>query len=343
MKRSIPYFFITLSFFLSGCKCSKCQSDPDVISTRYLHRYGYDVSPQEWKEANYPGKVITTLRDGVIVTASYEDHKLHGEMTRTYPHSQTIATRSVYQKGSLVKKTYYDIRGIPQKEETFLAPSHMQTMHWYQNGSPMHLEEYRNSSLIEAKYYNPQNETECKVVSGEGTRLVRDEHGRIVMRETISHGKPILQETFYPHGVPHIVKSLSQGFIHGEMKVYEKTGELISIENYHQDTLHGKAIYYQKGNRYLEVGYQNGFKHGIEKHFVDGKTLVEETQWFEGKKHGPSIVYFDGMSKTQWYYNDEPVSKEKYRQLSALEENIAIMQERVFRSQLENIAETAVR
>lgn len=332
MKRSVPFFLIPISLFFVGCHCSKCQSDPEVVSERYIHKYGYDVSPKEWQETSYPGQVVTTLRDGTVITASYDDHQLHGEMTKTFPHSQKIAERSQYKKGLLVKKMHYNISGSPEREETYLSPSHIRTRQWYKNGTPMSMEERLGQELIEAEYYNARNETDYSIKQGEGTRIIRDDHERISLRETISQGYPILRETFHAHGIPHTVAALLNGHLHGEKKVYALTGELIASEHYDRNALHGKATYYQNGARYLEIDYTNGLKNGAERHFVDGTTLVEETEWYEGKKHGPSTVYFDGMSQTRWYYNNQIVSKEKYRQLSLQEENIAIMQARSLRN-----------
>ena len=72
----------------------------------------------------------------------------------------------------------------------------------------------------------------------------------------------------------------------------------------------------------------NGLKDGVERHFIDGQTVVEETEWTEGQKHGPSVVFFDGMSRTRFYYNNRPVTKERYRELCEQAENIARSEER---------------
>ena len=321
------------SLFFSGCSCTKCQQDSDVVSKRYIHKYGYDVSPKEWEANNYPGKVITTLHDGITVTSAYNNGVLDGETTTTHPHSHILAARSLYERGTLCKTTSYDSRGIPEKEVDFLSPSRRQITRWYKSGVPMSIEVYEADELLSGAYHNSSNEVEYKVTQGEGMRVSRDERGKVVMRETILRGYPILKETFYPHGIPQGVTPLLGKAVHGEKKVYARTGEPVSSEQYDQGFLHGQALYYQNGLRYLEVSYQKGLKHGTERHFVDGETLVEETQWYEGKKHGPSIVHFDGISQTRWYYNDELVSKDKYRQLSLQEDNIAIMQERSFPSQ----------
>lgn len=328
MRRFSPLYIALSGLFVFGCQNSGKDQNENIVSKRYIHKYGYDVSKDEWDGANYPGQVITTLRNGVTVTSSYEDGILHGPTTYTFPHSHTTESLNIYEKGTLVKKVTYDIRGIPQKEELFLSPSHLKTTKWYQKGTPLSVEEHHNNELLEGEYYNEKNETTSRVVNGSGIRIVRDQHENIASKETIENGLPILKETFHPHGIPHIILPLSGGKIHGEKKVFAPTGEPVSVETYKLNALHGPATYYQNGCRYLEMNYQDGLKHGKERHFVDGETVVEETEWIEGQKHGPSVVFFDGMSQTRFYYNNQIVSKEKYQELCDIEENIAIMSDR---------------
>jgi len=331
MKRLIPLFVPLLALFAVGCHNSNQGKNEQVVSERYIHKYGYDVSKEEWETATYPGQVITTLRNGITVTASYEDGMLHGATTYTYPHSHTTESLNIYERGNLVKKTSYNIRGIPFKEEVFLSPSHAKITRWYTSGTPLSVEEYHNTELLEGEYYNKNNEVMQRVAKGTGIRITRDQHEQVIAKETIESGYPVKRETFHSHGIPHTVVPLSGGKIHGEKKVFAPSGEPISSENYRHNVLHGPATYFQNGYRYLEVSYRNGFKHGIERHFVDGETIVEETEWYDGQKHGPSIVYFDGMSKTRFYYNNTPVTKERYRELLEQEENIAIMNDRAKR------------
>lgn len=328
MKRFIPFVLPLLALFAVGCHNSSRDSEDQVVSKRFIHKYGYDVSKEEWETASYPGQVITTLRNGITVTASYEDGILNGPTTYTYPHSQTTESLNIYERGNLVKKTSYNIRGVPQKEEVFLSPSHVKVTRWYTAGTPLSVEEYHNTELLEGEYYNRNNEVEFRVSKGSGMRITRDQHEQMVAKETIENGYPVLRETFHPHGVPHAIIPLSGGKIHGEKRIFAPSGEPISSETYKLSVLNGPATYFQNGCRYLEVSYKNGLRHGAERHFVDGETIVEETQWYEGNKHGSSIVFFDGMSKTRWYYNNTPVTKERYRELIEQEENIAIMNDR---------------
>src|SRR6267154_4884075 len=96
MKRCIPIFFSLLGILTFGCHNSNRENE-EVISKRYIHKYGYDVSKEEWESTGYPGQVITSLRNGVTITASYEDNFLHGPTTHTYPYSQTMESLSTYE------------------------------------------------------------------------------------------------------------------------------------------------------------------------------------------------------------------------------------------------------
>ena len=328
--KKFPSLYIALSgLFIFGCQNSSKDQNEHVVAKRYIHKYGYDVSKEEWDTASYPGQVITTLRNGVTITSSYESHLLHGPTTYTFPHSQVTQFLHVYKEGNLVKKITYNMRSIPQIQELFLAPSHVKITKWYQKGTPMSVEEYHNNEIVEGEYYNEKNEMINQVIKGSGIRVIRDEHENISSKETVDNGFSSLKQTFYPHGIPHTIIPLCNGKIHGEKKVFALTGEPISVETYHFDLLHGPALYYQNGCRYLEINYRDGLKDGKEYHFVDDKTVIEETEWMQGQKHGLSTIFIDGIPHTRFYYNDQLVSKEKYRELCEMEDNIAIMSDRV--------------
>lgn len=327
MKWFTPIALSMLVFSLTGCNKGNSKKE-EVVSKRYIHKYGYDVSKEEWESADYPGQVITTLRNGVTISATYEDGILSGPTTYTYAHSGTRQAVELYEHGNLIKKVSYSIRGIPTQEELFISPTNIKTTKWYPSGTPMSVEETMNGEILEGQYLSLSNETEARIQKGSGTRILRDEEGNLLEKETIQNGYPILRETYYESGSPHEQIPLSGGVLHGELKVFAKTGEPVSIQKYSMGVMHGLATYFQNGYRYLEMPYVEGMKEGIERHYIDGENLVEETEWLEDKKHGTSTVYCDGIAHTKWFYNGEKVSKEKYNYLLDRERTIAIMNER---------------
>lgn len=326
-KKLLPFVGIAL-MSLCGCQQSSKTKKNDIVSQRYIHKYGYDVSKEEWKNNLYPGQVVTTLKNGVTVISSYEDGVLHGATSFTYAHSQTMESLQIFERGNLVKKTSFDIKGVPKKEEVFLSPGHVRTKLWYKTGTPMCLEETLDSKLIEGEYFTAENDVESKVEAGEGIKTIRLEDGSLLSRESFKDGICVAKETYFPSGSPETMTYFYKGQLHGEKKVFGASGDPIAVENYSYGKLHGLSTYFQNGYKYLESPYKLGKKEGIERQYIDGESIVEETEYHAGLKHGPSTFYSDGISKTEWYYNNDYVSRNKYEELSAREKMISIMNER---------------
>ena len=326
-KKLLPLVGIAL-IGLCGCQHSSKTKKNDIVSQRYIHKYGYDVSKDEWKNNLYPGQVVTTLKNGVTVISSYEDGVLHGPTSFTYAHSQTLESLQVFERGHLVKKTSFDIKGVPNKEEVFLSPGHVKTKLWYKTGTPMCMEETLENKLIDGEYYTLQNDLETKVEAGEGTKTIRSEEGLLLSKESFNQGICVAKETFFSNGSPESITFFKDGLIHGEKRVFGLSGDPISVENYAYGKLHGLSSYFQNGYKYLESPYKTGKKEGVERQYIDGESLVEETEYHAGLKHGSSTFYSDGISKTEWYYNNEYVSRGKFEDLSDREKMISIMNER---------------
>lgn len=325
MKKSYLIVFPLIAMTLMSCSDSEKKQ---IISQRYVHKYGYDVSKEEWKAEVYPGHVLTTLRDGKTITEPYEDGLLHGSKTETYPHSQTIQTLEQYERGNLVKRVSYNIRGVPQKEEVYKAENHVLVTTWYPNGTPKSNEEFRDDILISGQYLNTSNETDSRIENGTGERTVRNQSGDVLAKEVFNNYLLTYVETYYPNNTPHTTTSYENNLLHGEKKEFAMTGEPLSVEYYYKGLKHGLATYYQNGYKYSEVPYVHGLKNGVERHYIDGDIIVEETEYHDGIKQGSSVLYCDGSAKTTWYFENQIVSRAKYEQLMDRHEFIMSMQNR---------------
>ncbi len=321
-KNSLILTLISLA--MVGCNYNNSQKN--VISRRYVHKYGYDVSSDEWQTAKYPGQVLTMLKDGKTIVESYEDSLLHGYRTESFPHSQTIEKQETYERGKIVKRVTYNIRGVPQNEEIFISPTHILVTTWYQTGSPRCKEEYKDDILINGQYYTISNEVDSKIDNGNGDRVSRNQSGDMLSKDIFVNNAITYTETYYQNNYPHTTTFYNNGLEDGEKKIFEMTGEPISVEHLHKGEKHGLCTYYQNGYKYQESIYKNGLKDGVERHFVDGEIIVEETQYKNGVKHGPSIVYCDRSAKTTWYFENERVNKNKYEQLMNRQEAILSIQ-----------------
>ncbi|MCB1118048.1 MAG: hypothetical protein KDK50_05675 [Chlamydiia bacterium] len=327
MRKKFAGFLALLGLALVGCQDNTNQNQ-QVISERYIHKYGYDVSKEDWSKNGYPGQVITNLRNGITITSRYEDGKLHGTTTYTFPHSTTLESAHLYDRGQLVKKTSFNVRGIPTAEEVYLSSTHRKLTTWHTDGTPLRIEEYDNGRLVEGEYFTTNNKVESRINKGEGVRTVRNEQGQLVARETIENGLVAMRTEYYSSGTPHTITGLLNGNLHGTKRTFAASGEPLAIENWTNGVPNGIFTYFQNGAKYVETPYFEGEKEGIERHYVDGEILVEETEWHGNKRHGPSIIYLDGYNTVEWYYTNEKVSKEKYDELCEQERHIARLSQR---------------
>src|SRR3569832_1842673 len=60
MRRIVTPLALCLTLFLAGCRSNT--QDNNVVSERYIHKYGFVVSKNEFEERKYPGQVITSLK-----------------------------------------------------------------------------------------------------------------------------------------------------------------------------------------------------------------------------------------------------------------------------------------
>ncbi len=314
------YLLGFFGLFLTGCSksCEEC----NVVSTRYIHKYGYAVSKDEFEERQYPGQVVTALKNGVTITSTYENGVLHGLSRHTFPHSQTVETDYLYNQGSLVKINVYDVTGMPLREEVVLSPTRRSSTKWYSSGTPLSIEEFAGEELVEAQYFNRQNEVEARVQKGKGTRIVRNIQGVLLSKDEIEEGYVTKREAFYANGSPESVAYYIQGVLHGETKSYTQNGEPLAVKEYIAGKLHGKTTFFKNGARYVDVHYLDGLKNGLEIHYIDGNVVSQEIVWENDHKHGPSKYYVDSIAEVEYYYDGELVSEGKWKELNQLDDMI---------------------
>lgn len=320
--RTFTLFCLAAAIGLTSCQKSRKEST--VVSTQYIHKYGYAVTKEEWDSHNYPGQVVTHLRDGVTLTKTYEAGLLHGPCTYTYPYSEMIHHFYLYDKGDLVKQIDYDSTGMPEIQKSILSPTRYQLIYWYKDGTPRAIEDYSNEELLDGQYLSRSNEVEAKVEQGKGTRITRDKEGLLLAKETIESGYSTEKETFYPSGTLESVTHYATGKLHGEKQTFSTSGEPISDEEYLNGLLHGKSTYYRNGNKFQEISYIAGQKNGLETHYLDGEQISYQVLWENDKKHGPEQYFTAGGTiTTHYYYNGELVSQRKYDELQKLDDMIA--------------------
>lgn len=315
-------FILPVLALLSLAGCHNDNKDNNVVSQRYVHKYGYAVSKNEFEERKYPGQVVSVLKTGVTVTSTYEGGQLHGPTTHTHPHSTSVESYYLYNQGNLVKQIFYDVQGMPLREQIQLSPTRFATTEWYNDGTPKALEEYAGEELVEGQYFTRHNDVEARVEKGHGLRIIRDIQGVLQAREEIDQGYVARRDTFYASGAPESSIAFIRGSLHGEKKSFAENGEPLAVKEYVNGKLHGKTTFYKNGAKAVEVHYLDGMRNGLEIHYIDGAIISQEILWENDKKHGPSKYFVDGIAQVEYYYDGDKISETRWKELSQLDQLI---------------------
>lgn len=301
---------LVLVFMLAACARHQPQYHAEaVVEESYVHRYGVPIAPSDWTARGESGKVVSTLRNGVVVTKSYSNGVLQGETTYTFPHSEVIERVETYNQGTLFQTLTYSRVGAPVEKITYPAPGRKQTQSWYDNGALRSEESYEQELLVKGDYYDNAHRLESKIENATGLRTQRDGTGHLSSTEKVEGGVVVLEQQFYPNGSLRQLTPYVHGQIEGTVKKYLPTGEPDVFETWVAGEQNGIAIFFEHGEKVAEVPFVRGVREGIEKRYKDGVTVVEEITWSENEQHGPTTAYIGQTAQTEWYYKGKPVTR----------------------------------
>lgn len=321
MLLSLPSFILLTS-------CQNSGSFDQVVSQTFVHKYGFETTPEEWEAREQDGQVVSMLKNGVKVTRSYQNGQLHGPTTYTFPHSSVVEKLLVYDLGTLLKESINDPAGVPIKEEVYEFDNRIIISFWDQKGVPLSVEEYDDEILMDGKYYNPEHELEGEVVEGFGEKIKRDRSGLLISRDIIQNGVIASRMTFHPNGNIQTISHYHDYQLHGEQRKFTASGRPLMELNWNHGVLDGSKIIYRNNAKVAEIPYINGQKHGTELHFDDLGNLIAEIEWRNDKKHGMSKLFSEETTDTEWYFKGKAVSKERFK---VLEERDAYFNNREIR------------
>lgn len=310
----------------SGFLMTACQNHgafDQVISQKYVHKYGFDVSAEEWDERYQDGLVIEDLKNGVRITRCYENGKLHGTTSHTFPNSPVVEKALVYAQGNLLKETLYDPQGMPIREDLYeFEDRHMITL-WSDHGVPLSIEEYENEILINGSYYTTEHELEARVEGGYGYRMRRTRDGDIISRDQMQNGLIAQRTTYHPNGEIHTVSNYSDYQLHGPQFKFTAQGRPLMELSWNHGILDGTKVIYRNGLRVAEIPYEQGQKQGIETHYDDLGNMISQTLWKDDKKHGCCKSFTEESVDSDWFFQGMLVDKDRFDLLEQREQIIA--------------------
>ncbi len=302
-----------VSCLFYSCSCSKCDSSVPVVSQQYVHKYGFDVSPDEWVQRASEGKIISMLENGVKATESFENGILHGMASYTFPYSDIVEKVKVYDQGILLKEVLQDRKGVPIQEEMYEFDNRKILTLWDHNGAPLSVEEYNGESLVEGTYYNSVGDIESTVQEGTGTRIKRDRLGKLLIKDQMEGGILSCRTTYHPNNQVEMISHYDNYTLHGEQTVFTPSGKLHIKAGWDHGKLHGLKIVYKEGVPYLETSYRCGKKNGPERQYDEDGSLISEVFYWEDLKHGTSTNINGYKVQQDWFYYGKPVSAQQYK------------------------------
>lgn len=319
LKKILTLSLVSLFTFFS---CQKAD-DKEIVSERFVHKYGFDLTEKEWNSRDQNGQIITVLKNGITKKSEYKSGVLHGVTTYSFPFSSIIQEKIEYNEGSPTKNTTYELNGLPIQEISYSPENKKIITVWDKNGVPVSMEEYDNSLLISARYFNSQNEIENTINGGNGFRIKKDREGKLLSKEVVESGKITKRTTFHPNGEIQSICSFVDYKLNGLQKTFDAAGNPLTQTSWVNGQKDGISTLYREGKPYLETVYKDGKKEGIEKEYNLSGALVKEIHWESDKKHGCSKYYYEGYTDVQWYWKGIAVDLKKYQTMDLKEEFIA--------------------
>ena len=322
MKRLSPYI---AALIVASCQTN---TSPDqIVSQKFVHKYGFDLTEQEWEQRAQEGQVISMQKNGVTITRTYENGNLHGPTTYTFPNSSTVEKILVYDQGNLLKETIQDSKGVPIREEVYEFDERLILTFWNDKGVPLSVEEYHGERLVEGKYFSAEHELEAQVDNGNGFRTKRDRSGLLISRDQIEDGIMAARTTYHPNGQVHTVSHYQDYMLHGEQTKFTTLGRPLMSLSWDCGVLNGTKTVYRNGIKVAEIPYVHGQKNGMEYHYDDLGNLIAEILWRNDKKHGCCKSYTEDSQDSEWFFNGALVSEEKFELLEMREQMIADFQQ----------------
>lgn len=303
--------------------CQSTTSPEQIVSQKFVHKYGFGLTEDEWDQRAQEGQVIATLNNGVTITRSYENGNLHGKTTHTFPNSPTVERVMLYDQGSLLKETVQDANGVPIQEETYEFDDRLILTHWNEKGVPLSVEEYNGELLVDGKYYSSEHELEAQVENGNGFRTKRDRSGLLISRDQIENGIMSARTTYHPNGQVHTVSHYHDYMLHGEQTKFTVSGRPLMSLRWDRGVLDGMKTVYRNGLKVAAIPFVHGQKNGTELHYDDLGNLIAEIIWRDDKKHGCCKSYTEDSQDSEWFFNGSLVSAEKFDLLENRERMIA--------------------
>lgn len=313
--KKIALVVIAGSLVLGGC-ARRLHNPHEVLDQTYIHPYGVPVEENNWQSQGSSGQVVSTLKSGVVVTKTFSGGILEGETSYTFPHSELIEKREIYSNNVIQKETNFHRNGTPSYQIEYTSPGTQKILTWYDNGATQCSEILENGLIAQGEYFDLTHRLDSRIDNANGFRTRRDAFGNREGVDSVVNGEMILTKTFHQNGTVKEEIPYVKGRVEGQLKTYLPDGVPVSLETWVNGQKTGTTRLFENGEIVADVPYMNGSKEGIEKRYRNGKIVVAEISWVENNLHGPYVSYVGEVTKTDYFYQGNSVSRSVYDKMT---------------------------
>lgn len=198
MKR----LFFICALALSPLAYGAVQKDPMLMKETFRNNYGIIVSKQEWNKRGCDGSITRVFKDGTTTLEVYAQGALHGEVTRTFPHSTTLAVIETYDQGRLLSKKTFFPNALPAKEEVYHEDGSFSLTRWPDNNNsdtitdPCFVEKTYGGRVLEGHYTSFNGKYSSTILNGEGVRSTFSSDSILLTEESFNDGVMVKKRHF---------------------------------------------------------------------------------------------------------------------------------------------------
>ncbi|WP_213318710.1 toxin-antitoxin system YwqK family antitoxin [Chlamydiifrater volucris] len=320
--RLLLVLLLGLSF--SSPSALGASKDSLIMKETYRNNYGIIVSKQEWVRRGRDGTVTKVLKDGSVIHEVYSSGAYHGEVTVTFPHSETVAQIKTYDMGRLLSIKTFFVNGLPAREEVFKEDGSHVTSLWSEGNeadtitTPYFIETVSGGKIVEGFYSSKNGKYTSSISQGTGIRSSFSNDNALLTEEVFRDGELIKCITFYSNRDPESIVHYVNGCPHGLRLTYLIGGIPNTIEEWRYGYQDGMTTVFKNGCKVAEISYVKGCKEGLELRYNESEAIAEEVSWKNNNLHGVRKIYAGDVSKKEWYHHGKVVTKAKFERLNNL-------------------------
>ncbi|WP_203258232.1 toxin-antitoxin system YwqK family antitoxin [Hyunsoonleella ulvae] len=309
-------FLVLMTILVSVVSKAQTLSSWDEIK---LHRFGTETVYKSINNRPINGLYKIASANGSYSEIFFKKGKIHGVRKNYSSDERLISTQSYLNGKRDGEWTYYDEDGKPKTIENYkeglktgkwwkkamVNSSYYTSISFYENNIPTGrwIEKWKNGTLKEERIFNGKGsytqkkyhangklyeQKSYKNFKLNGNQFLYSKAGILLKKELFAHNVLEKRESFFDNGRPREVYNFKNGKLHGTCIDYKSSGAKSYEGIYENGYKSGVFKKYVDSNGWLyyETSYENDVANGPHKTYYRSKLVEQEGNYLNGSKNG---------------------------------------------------------